>query len=341
MSILEKIRSKTGLLVGIVGLALVIFILESLLGSGGALFSGQDMEVGEIAGDKIDYTAFSAKVNEQIMQIQQSNPNATIDDKMKEQIIESVWSQLVNDKVVMVQYKKLGIEVSEDELYDLMLVHPHQYVIQQLTDQQTGKVYDGFAKQDGSLDLAKLNQWVGQMNAEQEKFWKQLEKSILEVRAAEKYNNLIKKGLYVTSSEAKDAFIAQNKQVNASFVMKRYADVSDSTVKVSEDEISAYYNKHQGDYKVSQTTRRIEYVAYDVLPSKLDYEVLMKDAQRATDEFKAKTPTEDSSFIAQESEGGVINISNFSKKNMVIPDSSVYTATKGTVFGPYTEGTFL
>jgi peptidyl-prolyl cis-trans isomerase D len=341
MSILEKIRSKTGLLVGIVGLALVIFILESLLGSGGALFSGQDMEVGEIAGDKIDYTAFSAKVNEQIMQIQQSNPNATIDDKMKEQIIESVWSQLVNDKVVKVQYKKLGIEVSEDELYDLMLVHPHQYVIQQLTDQQTGKVYDGFAKQDGSLDLAKLNQWVGQMNAEQEKFWKQLEKSILEVRAAEKYNNLIKKGLYVTSSEAKDAFIAQNKQVNASFVMKRYADVSDSTVKVSEDEISAYYNKHQGDYKVSQTTRRIEYVAYDVLPSKLDYEVLMKDAQRATDEFKAKTPTEDSSFIAQESEGGVINISNFSKKNMVIPDSSVYTATKGTVFGPYTEGTFL
>ena len=31
MSVLEKIRSKTGLLVGIVGLALLIFVLESLL----------------------------------------------------------------------------------------------------------------------------------------------------------------------------------------------------------------------------------------------------------------------------------------------------------------------
>ncbi|MBI3519996.1 MAG: SurA N-terminal domain-containing protein [Bacteroidetes bacterium] len=183
MSVLEKIRSKTGLLVGIVGLALVIFILESLLGSGGALFSSQDTLVGEIAGDKIDYAAFSAKVNEQIVQIQQSNPNATIDDKTKEQIVESVWNQLINEKVVKVQYKKLGISVSEDELYDLMLVHPHKYVLQQLTDQQTGKVYEGFAKPDGSLDLAKLNQWVGQMNAEQEKFWKQLEKSILDVRA--------------------------------------------------------------------------------------------------------------------------------------------------------------
>ncbi len=342
MSVLEKIRSKTGLLVGIVGLALVIFILESLLGSGGALFSNQDLEVGKIAGDKIDYPAFSAKVNEQIAQIQKQNPNAQIDEKMKEQIIESVWSQLINDKVIKVQYKKLGIEVSEDELYDLMLVHPHQYVIQQLTDQQTGRIYEGFAKADGSLDLVKLNQWVGQMNAEQEQFWKQLEKSILEVRAAEKYNNLIKKGLYVTTAEAKDAFITQNKQVNASYVMKTYVSVPDSTVKVSEEEIAAYYNKHQNDYKVSEPSRKIEYVAYDVMPSKADYEALLKDAQRVTEDFKTKTTSaEDSAFIAQESEGGVINIANYGKKNMIITDSSVYTSPKGTVFGPYSEGTFL
>lgn len=342
MSVLEKIRSKTGLLVGIVGLALVIFILESLLGSGGALFSNQDLNVGEIAGDKIDYTAFSAKVNEQIAQIQKQNPNAQIDDKMKEQIVESVWSQLINDKVVKVQYKKLGITVSEDELYDLMLVHPHQYVIQQLTDQQTGRVYEGFSKPDGSLDLVKLNQWVGQMNAEQEQFWKQLEKSILEVRAAEKYNNLIKKGLYVTSAEAKDAFIAQNKQVNAAFVIKRYTDVSDSTVKVTEEDITNYYNKHQNNYKVSEPSRKIEYVAYDVLPSKADYEALLKDAQRVTEEFKTKTTTaDDSSYIAQESEGGVVSIANYGKKNMIVPDSTVYTAAKGTVYGPYTEGTFF
>ena len=341
MSVLEKIRSKTSLLVGIVGLALVIFILESLLGSGGALFSNQDLEVGKINGDKIDYPAFSAKVNEQIAQIQKSNPNTTIDDKTKEQIIESVWSQMINDRVIKLEYKKLGIAVSEDELYDLMLVHPHQYVIQQLTDQKTGKVYEGFARPDGTLDLTKLNQWVGQMNAEQEKFWQQLEKSILEVRAAEKYNNAIKKGLYVTTAEAKDLFVAQNKQVNAAFVMKRYSSVPDSTVKVTEDEISSYYNKHQNNYKVKDATRKIEYIAYDVMPSKADYEAIMKDAQRATDEFKTKTALEDSSYIAQESEGGAVNIAGYSKKNMVINDSTVFNASKGTVYGPYVEGTFI
>ena len=341
MSVLEKIRSKTGLLVGIVGLALLIFVLESLLGSGGALFSSQDRLVGIIDGNKIDATHFKTKVDEQVAQIQKANPNAQIDEKTKEQIIDQVWNQMINDEVIKRQFKKVGVAVSDDELYDLMLVHPHQYVIQQLTDQQTGKVYEQFARPDGTLDPAKLSGFVNQMTAEQETFWKQLEKSIIEVRTAEKYNSLLKKGLYVTSAEAKDAFVAQTKQVNANFVMKRYASVSDSTVKVSDDDIAAYYNKHQNEYKVKETTRKIEYIAYDVMPSKLDFEALQKDAMRVVEEFKTKTAKEDSSYIAQESDGEQVVISNFTKKNMIISDSTVFGAPKGTVYGPYTEGTFV
>lgn len=341
MSVLEKIRSKTGLLVGIIGLALVIFILESLLGSGGALFGNNDTLVGEIAGDKIDYNTFNAKVEQQIMQIQQSNPQAQINDQTREQIVNQVWQEMINERVNKKQYHKLGVSVSDDELYDLMLVHPHQYVIQQVTDPNTGKIIEGFARPDGSLDVVKLGQWVGQMTPEQTKFWKQLETSISEVRAAEKYNSLVKKGMYVTSAEAKDAFIAQTKQVNTSYVMKRYASVSDSAVKVSEEDINNYYNKHKAAYKVGQTTRKIEYVSFDVMPSNKDYESLQKEAMDVAEIFKNKTAKEDSSYISQETEGGQVMISSYNKKNMIISDSSVFTAPKGTVFGPYTEGTFI
>ncbi len=341
MSVLEKIRSKTGLLVGIIGLALVIFILESLLGSGGALFGSSDTLVGKIAGDKIDYNTFNTKVEQQIVQIQQNNPQAQINDQTKEQIVNQVWQEMINERVNKKQYNKLGVSVSADELYDLMLVHPHQYVIQQVTDPNTGKIIEGFAKPDGSLDVVKLGQWVGQMSPEQSKFWKQLETSISEVRAAEKYNTLIKKGMYVTSAEAKDAFIGQTKQVNTSYVMKRYASVSDSAVKVSEEDINNYYNKHKALYKIGQTTRKIEYVSFDVLPSNKDYESLQKEAMDVVEIFKTKTAKEDSSYISQETEGGQVMISSYNKKSMIIPDSSVFTAAKGTVFGPYTEGTFI
>ncbi len=341
MSVLEKIRSKTGLLVGIIGLALVIFVLESLLGSGGALFGGNDTLVGKIGDDKIDYTVFNTRVNEQIMQIQQSNPNAPIDEKTKEQIVDQIWNQMINERVIKTQYKKLGITVSDEELADLMLVHPHQYVVQQLTDQQTGKIYEGFSTPDGSLDVGKLNKWVGQMTVDQEKFWKQLETSILDLRTAEKYNLLVRKGMYITTAEAKDAFIGQTKQVTANFVMKPYSSVPDSAIKVTDEEINNYYNKHKSDYKLTETTRKIEYISYDVLPSKADYESIQKDATRVVDEFKTRTSKEDSSYIAQETEGGQVMISSYNKKNMIISDSSVYAAPKGTVYGPYTEGTFI
>lgn len=341
MSILEKIRSKTGLLVGIIGLALVIFILESLLGSGGALFSGNDTLVGKIAGDKIDYTTFNNKVNEITAQWQQANPQGTLDEKTKDQIHESVWAQMINDRIIKTQFKKLGVAISSEELFDLMLQNPHQTVMQQFSDPQTGQINENFRRPDGSFDVAKLRQLVASLPADQAKAWKQLEKQVMEVRTAEKYNMLIKKAIYVTTAEAKVAFVNQNKQVNSTFVMKRYSAVSDSAVKITDEDVKAYYNAHQNEYKISEPVRKIEYVAFDVLPSKADYEALQKETNEIAEKFKTISQKEDSSFVAQECQDGQVNIANYGKKNMIITDSSVYTAAKGTVFGPYTEGTFL
>jgi peptidyl-prolyl cis-trans isomerase D len=50
MSVLEKIRSRAGLLVGIIGVALLVFILQSALESGNFFFGNSDTTVGEIAG---------------------------------------------------------------------------------------------------------------------------------------------------------------------------------------------------------------------------------------------------------------------------------------------------
>jgi peptidyl-prolyl cis-trans isomerase D len=341
MSILESIRSRTGLLVGLVGLALAIFILESLLGSGSTLFGPNNTTVGTIAGDNIDYTQYSNKVNEQIAMVMQNNPNANVDDAMRTQINEIVWNQFISDKVVKPEYKKVGVSVSEDELYDLMLVHPHQMVLQQLTDKNTGRVHEVVATPDGNLDLIKLNQWVNGMNPDAERFWMNLETGIAESRLAEKYATLVKKGLYVTQAEAKEAYKAQTRTMNVGYVMKRYNSVSDSAVKVNDDDIQKYYNDHQYEFKSYETTRNIEYVAFDVVPSEQDMIDLEKDAQRVASEFKTKTAKEDSAYIAQESEGGQVTISDLNKQTMIIRDSSVYTDPAGTVYGPYNEGAYF
>ena len=341
-SILEKIRRRTGLLVGIVGLALVIFILESLLGSGASIFGGNEQSsIGSIHGKNIDRNEFLTKVENQLNIIRQQKQTNDIDDATRGQVLDYVWQQYVSDLVIKPQYDKVGITVGEDEVYERVVAHPVPSVAQRLTDQKTGKVYEQLAGPDGGLDPAKFRAFVQNATGDQEMFIKQMEDDIKNMRYAEKYATLIRKGLYATTLEAKESFKAQQNKINFSYVIKRFDSVSDSTVKVNDSDIQKFYNDNSYLFTSAETTRKIEYVSFDVLPSPSDVEAIGKDAQRAADEFKGKTVREDSAFIAQESENGAINIQDMNKKNMIVRDSAIFTSAAGTVFGPYNEGAYF
>src|ERR1700753_2225892 len=74
ISVLERIRRRTGLLVGIVGLALVIFILESLLGSGRSIFGGNEAStIGFINGKRIDRNDFIMRMENKLNMYRQRN----------------------------------------------------------------------------------------------------------------------------------------------------------------------------------------------------------------------------------------------------------------------------
>ena len=342
VSILEKIRRRTGLLVGIVGLALLIFILESLLGSGSSIFGENELAtVGSINGKKIDRNEFLTKRDNQLNIIRQQKQTNDIDDATISQVNDYIWQQYVSEMVIKPQYDKVGISVGEDEIYERVVAHPVPSVAQRLTDQKTGKVYDQLAAPDGSLDPAKFRQFVQNATGDQEMFIKQLEDDIKNMRYAEKYASLIRKGLYTTSIEAKESFKSQNNKINFSYVIKKFDSVNDSTVKITDEEIEKFYSNNSYLFVNNETSRKIEYVSFDVLPSEADVEAIAKDAQRTADDFKMKSIKEDSSFIGQESENGLVNIQDMNKKNMIVRDSTIFTAAPGSVFGPYNEGAYF
>ena len=65
MIVLESLRNRSGLLVAVVGIALLTFVLTGLLDKS-TTFGKSDNIVGEIAGKSIEYPAFNAKVQEAI-----------------------------------------------------------------------------------------------------------------------------------------------------------------------------------------------------------------------------------------------------------------------------------
>jgi peptidyl-prolyl cis-trans isomerase D len=341
-SVLEKIRRRTGLLVGIVGLALVIFILESLLGSGASIFGGDEMSsAGRINGKKIERNDFLIRLENQLNNFRARNQGREVDDASRQQAIENIWQQYVVEYVLKPQFNKIGITVGEDELYETVVVNPVQTIIQNLTDQNTGKVNEQFSRPDGTLDPFKWRQAVQNVTGENEAAVRQMEEQVKSTRYFEKFRALVTNGLYVTKAEAKAAFKAQNDRFNVSFVMKEYVTIPDSSLKLTQDELEKYYKEHTYEYKNPETTRKVEYVTFNVLPSAQDMAAIEKEANRVASELKGKSLREDSNIMMQENEDGRPIVRNYNKKSMVIRDSSVFTGAPGTVYGPYNEGAYF
>ncbi len=339
MSTLESLRKRSGLLVGIVGLALLAFVLTDLAKKDGSLFGGDDKAVGEIAGNSIDINMFRTKVEEAESTQLRNNGKTSLTPEEKDGIVQQVWNQMINEQVMVKEYEKLGISISDEELYDLMVTHPHSALVRNLSDPQSGKVSPMFAnEQTGQIDPAKIKEFTATMTDEQEAQWLQLEEYVRQVRVIEKYNNLIKKGLYVTTSAAKRDYIAQNTSVNIRYVFKNYKLVADSTIKPTDEELNAYYSAHQNEYK-QEASRVMEYIAYDIAPSAEDIEEAKKNMQKIAEEFKAaKSFADDSTFIIAESETRNFDQS-FKTPGTLSPfiDTTMFKAEVGTVVGPYEE----
>jgi peptidyl-prolyl cis-trans isomerase D len=338
MSVLEKIRSRAGLLVGIIGVALLVFILQSALESGNFFFGNSDTTVGEIAGKSIDYTTFNAKVQESIENQKRNTGQSSLDQAATDNIIQQVWNQFINEEVMQKEYEKLGITVSDEELYHFMVEEPHPALVRNLSDPQTGQVAPMFAdEKTGMLSSEKIRQFTQSMTPEQETQWLQLEDFIRQTRVIEKYNNLIKKGLYVTTAVSKRDYIAQNTNANIKYVIKNYKTVADSTIKVTDEELNTYYNAHQNEYK-QEAARKIEYVAFDIAPSQEDFNEVEKYMQQVAADFKTKKAGEDSAFVVAESDSRFVDQA-FNGPGALSPliDTAMFKAEVGTVMGPFRE----
>ncbi len=336
MSVLENLRKRSGLLITIVGLALFAFVLTGLFENGS--MGDSDKTVGEIAGKSIDYVIFNNKVQEALENKKRNSNKTVLDENEIDGVIQQVWNQSINEEVMTKEYEKLGISVSDEELYDLMIDHPHSALLRNLSDQQTNKVFPVFADPiTGELSTAKIKEYTSKMNPEQEKQWIQLEAYIRQMRTIEKYNNLIKKGLYVTTAAVKRDFIASNTNSDIKYVIKNFKLVADSTIKVADADLNAYYTAHQNEFKQG-TSRKIEYVAFDIAPSQEDKDDAMENMKATAAIFKTNKLTEDSLFVIAESDSRSFDIS-FHAKGTLSPeiDSIMFNSEAEAVVGPYKE----
>jgi peptidyl-prolyl cis-trans isomerase D len=332
MAVINRIRKYSWVAVGFIMVAILSFVLADLLGPGGlgVWTGGPDRTVGYINGQKINVDEFDAEVK--VMEANYTSQGMQLNEGMRASIREQAWGNLVFKKSYTKEFEKLGIMVSDKELTqmvqgDSIFIHPE--VRRQFTDPKTNK----FDK----ARVVMVLQQMGSMPPASRFQWEMFEDGLRKDRINTKYQDLIKFSAYVTKAEAEREYIAQNTKAEVKYVYVPFTSINDSTLanKVTDGELQFYLNKNREKYK-NDETRSLEYIVFDVKPSKEDSTEFAQEIKQLARDLA--TTTSDSLFVLQQSDNPsgyqfytLNQIPNilFSKNPLIL---------KGGVYGPYVEG---
>jgi peptidyl-prolyl cis-trans isomerase D len=332
MSIIQKIREKAAWLVfGVIALSLLGFLLmDAFVGrSGRGMFSSNSTTVGVINGEKIDYVGFEKKKKN--MEDQYKASGYPVNEMMQQNIQEQVWSQFVEDNVLQKEYKNLGLDVSPKELSDILFGNnPPEDLKRQFTNQQTGQ-YDANAARQAIANLRKQkNSPIAQQ------FEDAYLPALINNRLKERYSALMGSTSYIPKWMLEKMNADNSSIASISFVDVPYSTVSDSSIKVTDKEVSDYVSNHAGDFKQT-TSRSISYVVFNAAPNKADSQTLYNQLANLKTEFKT-TPDVASFLVRNGSETS--NFDGYVLKNtMKVPHTdSIQALADGEVYGPYLDG---
>lgn len=330
MATLQTIRNRGGLLVSIViGLALISFIVGDALSSGANIFNGKKNQVGEIAGESISIMDFQNMVgnNEEIVKMM--NGVSALNEEQQTMLRNNTWQQLVMEKLMETEYEELGLNVSGDELYDILLGDNMSPVIRQFAvDPNTGVV-------DKERARLVIKQFIdAPANTPQKAFWLNMEKESANNRKLMKYNALLAKSLFTTDEQARENATENATKSDISYIVKNYSTIDDSTVSVSNSEIKDYYNKNQKRFQ-QEEARKIIYVNFDIEASGDDY---LETEKAVSDLLKEFEETNDPIDFVNLSSDRKADYSYYKKEEITNDSLAEFLLNnRSAVYGPYLE----
>ena len=340
MSIIQKIRDKAAWLVfGLIAVSLIGFLLMDARSIGGRASASTSGMIGSVNGEKMDYSEFQKQVSEN--EDRYKSQGYPVNDMLSQNIREEVWKQFVENAVLTTEYQKLGLDVSDKELND-MLVGPNAVpeIKKAFTDPNTG-VFDAQQAAARINQLRTIYKTNRQSDAKEfsmaQNFFEQALPQFIKMREREKYISLIAQSSYVPKWMIEKTN-ADNSQIAAiNFVKIPYQTIADNTILVPDAEIQTYLDNHQAQFAQVES-RGISYISFSAAPTAADSAAIFEQVQTLKPEFAATADVE--SFLAKN--GTEVNFTDaFVPKSKITGSrkDSIVVLSKGAVVGPYLDGT--
>ena len=272
MAAIEKIRRHSGLLIAIIGIALLAFVLQDLFQSQGR---NREYNIAVIDGEKIPYQDYDTQ-KEKNLDNRRSQSGNNLTSAETYSIYNSTLDEMIKQNIMNKEYDAVGMNVSSDELYDqFMGENPHQWVVQ------------SFSNPDGTFNKEMVEYYLQNLNdfsADARVRWMDFERAVKENRLENKFNNLVKASYMVPTALAEKYYQNKNTKASADIIALRYTTIPDSTVVVTDKDKKTFYEENKYRYETDER-RDIEYVVFDIKPSLEDRQDALKYVQGMREDF--------------------------------------------------------
>jgi peptidyl-prolyl cis-trans isomerase D len=317
MALIQKIRSKSGLVLTLMILAIVSFIAMLIMqdsnpGGGSNRFSNTST-VAKVGGQELDYT----KLQETAETVYGSRGSDN-------QVRNTLFNQFVEGALVNQEAEKMGLGISKDELLDLEFgPNPSQVI----TSNQ-GIMQD--PKQLGEIQQAIKN------NSYPKDFaikWSQIEKQVVTERLQSKMNNLVTKAIYTPTWLVEEGYKELTQPVDFEYVRVPFDRIDDKDAPVTDADYASYLSENASRFTSDEESRTIEYVSVDVIATAADSAKLLTRISGLQEGFR--TATNDSTYAV--ANNGGLNPQYLTSETAGPNMKSLFSASIGTVMGPYVE----
>jgi peptidyl-prolyl cis-trans isomerase D len=240
---------------------------------------GTTTTVGKINGERVDARAYEQAVQEAINRRQQESP-AQLGLEDYAAIRNEVWEQFVQSAVLEEEYRRRGITASDDEVVEAMRTSPLPEFLQ-VPEFQT----------DSQFDLAKYQRWLGSSVAQQ--YLPLLEAQYRDQVQRGKLLRVVTADVYLSDAALWERYRDRNETVKVALTaIVPDNEVPDSAVRLTDAEVSAYYQAHKDEFKRPRTAY-LSYVALPRLPNASDTALARTRADSARREIAGGAPFAD------------------------------------------------
>jgi peptidyl-prolyl cis-trans isomerase D len=276
---MQAFRNAAKPLMVVVAITFFAWLVLDLSGITGGTGLLTKTSVGKVNGRSIDARTYQNIVQQSIDARQRQSPGAMgLEDY--QQVRDEVWDQIVQSSVLDAEYRRRGISVSDDEVVQAIRTSPLPE-FRNVPEFQT----------DSQFDLGKYQRWLTSSVAQQ--YLPSLEAQYRDELQRAKLFRVVTSDIYLSDAALWEHYRDEHETVKIGLtaIVPRTV-VPDSSIRVTDADIAAYYKAHQHDFERPRTAY-LSFVALPRLTTPADTAAIRARADSVRGEISGGAPFAD------------------------------------------------